>query len=374
MITFQKTLKNNFLLFFFAATCIYLALYFVSVRSETNIGSEGYFTLIENASLPILLTDQRQQFNLQIGALIQNTPVTQIRIFDTQGELLFRVQNTASGDNTNGSTTLRKPLLFEGTAAAILELDIQSNQREKINTWPNELWLAIIAGISALTIVATAIFLQRKLAQSDTYGVNDGDDASPETEITPALRNHLTSSAHLILVARVLFPTDRSDASGDSLTEYLNELCKTICGMAKIYGAKPMSISANTLVFVIEGPINKQLTRQATMLCWGITQLTEENTQHKGLKPSIQSYIVSPTNLKTQPKQSLAYWTELDVFCSSDHATEAYISEPINNKLDRVSFNLAAEKNQLLRIVSVSDTIKKLWRNQRLQLDKKNEH
>jgi len=377
LIKFPKTQKNNFLLFFFAVICIYLALYFVSTRSESAIESEGYFQLVENASLPILLADQKQQFSLQIGALIRSTPIAQVRIFGTNGELLFRVQNTVSSNKTSGFTTLSKPLLFEGTEEALLEVDIRSNK--KTDTWLTKLWLAIPAAVTGLAFVAIATFLQRHAPPRDADAAASGKNAlsvnaPSQTEITSSFHDHLTNNAHLILATRILLPANSFDAPSELLTERLDQLSETICGMAKIYGAEPISVAANSLIFVLEGAINKQLAHQATMLCWGLTQIANEQPQQKDLQLSVQSYVIDPTNLTAQSKTQLAYWTELDTFCTSGNAAEAYLSKPVDKLINPESFELTTGKNKLLLITSASDAIKKLWRNQRLQLDKKNEH
>lgn len=372
MIAFLNTHKNNLLLFFVAFICSFVALHVGSAQSEKNTGVEGYFQLVENASLPILLADQRQQFNLQVGALIHDTPIIQVRIFDTEGELLFRVQNTAS-NQIEGTATISNPLLFEGAAEGLLEVDI--NDQQETGSWLLSVWRVILATFISLAVTLSAFFLQRfsatKTLPDDT--ANAGSEPSRESAFSEVEKLPLGNS-HLILVARTLLPANSFDTPDHSLPERLNQVSETVFGMAKIYGAKPISVTANNLIFVLEGAANAQIVHQATMFCWGLTQIANEQSQSTKPDLAIQSYVVDPSSLNAKPEQKLSYWTELDALCASGHAADAFLSRSLVDHIDVSSFELNSSKKELMRIRGASEAIQKLWRNQRRQLDKKNEH
>ena len=373
LIAFLTTHKNNFLLFFVAFICSFIVLHISSAQSEKNSDLEGYFQLVENASAPILLADQRQQFNLQIGALIRNTPIAQVRLFDTEGELLFRVQNTAAGNTTEGVTRMSNPLLFEGVVEGLLEIDIQSSQ--EVDSWLPLVWRGFFATCIALMVAMSSVVLQNKQAAKNmlTRTASATDENSKELVFSVA-ETLSKSNPHLILVMRTLLPANSFDTPDHSLSERLDQVSRIVFGMAKIYGAKPVSITANNLIFVLEGTVNRQAVHQATMFCWGLTQIANEH--HQGAKPglAIQSYVVDSESLNTDPEQQLSYWTELDAVCASGHAADAFLSGALAKHIDSSSFELRPGKKELVRIGEASDGIQKLWRNQRLQLDKKNEH
>lgn len=358
-----KTLLVFFLCFSIAAfTLVQLA--GKKNHSETNLN--GYFQLVENASLPILLADQKEQFSLQIGALVQDTPVIQVRIYDKAETLLIRVQNSSAQTAQEEIITLRNPLLFEGSTAGFLEIDLDP----KVAYSGAGILGAFLVAVLLSLISTAALFLFSASERAITSG-DISPSPSPNPTTDPLENQQATESAaealanpHLLVVVKTLPPAQIPDET--SLLQQVSSLSETISEMARIYAAEPLSTAANNMAFTIRGGTDKQSLRQATMLCWGLAELTAESTEPE-CDMEIQSFVLNPRDLSSNNRPSLNYWTEIDMRCKVGRTAGAFIAKSLTDGVDSASFELTPSGGDFLRISDATSSIKKLWQNQRAQ-------
>lgn len=316
---------------------------------------DGYFQLVENASLPILLSNQKERFNLQIGALVQGTPILQVRIFDNAENLQFRVQNTTDHESSTTPITIANQIFFENNSVGVLEIDIDSTAAQSSSSQTK------ISFCFALLIAVLITALSKVLPVKHVRPAATRQHKNHEQE---TIKSDISLLDSQLLLVRV---KNSSNSSREDIAA-LGELSAKICQISDLYNAELVSTGINTLVFKLNGSEEKYGAHQAAILCWGLVQLGNEEPNGHGLSQmSVECYALSSLELSSPPKISFALLSELGEKCPPGKASGAYLSELLAENADSRSFELTPTTQSFVKITGTSSAIKKLWKNQRLQ-------
>lgn len=362
----NTTKRTRKVLIFFLGTFLFffIALLIAPSPASSTKVLDGYVQLIENAAVPIFLVGQEQKASLQLGSLIQNTPIQQIRIYDTSSNLLLRIQNTVELPSSNSLETFKRQVSFEDSFAGILELDIEpTTQTSRTAT---TFVFAVIATIFA-TLVTGLLILSSRYPQIFNLDIQIRTPKTAKTSLgrKQSLGTQKFPTEQNLLVLVRIRTQQENEKQEANLSEQNFQLAELIGNLADIYGAKPVSCTSNTLVYTIPGKPNSQNIQQSLVLCWGLAQLSNESTQDENAIPSIQAHVIDSEDLSSSTDEFSNYMQELESRCASDHAASAYIGNSLTSKVDSAVFELSQADNEFMKVSEAAASIKNLWKNQR---------
>ena len=322
--------------------------------------------MVENVSLPIFLAENRDQFNLQIGALIQTTPIYQVRIYDNSNALLFRVQNTSEAPKE--TNTLSDQLYLEESAVGRIEVDLVS-----VESYAHIYRALFSAIVSAMFATLAQRYLSARI--SDKSGITHTNSA---TNLTEASGNAAVDQTHnaadenifntallekpgvLIIVRSMPHSTDAS-AEDEPREKTLN----TVLEIAALYDIEIINRRKHSIALLLDGLPNGQNCQRAMVFSWGITQLADEQSANGEKYTGIQTHVFDNQELDTEETLE-DFWSNVESMITNMQDLGVFFSGALESKVDKTLFGLRPHTDHLVQVISASETIQKLWSNQRL--------
>jgi len=318
--------------------------------------------MIENTVTPLLLSERAIGSSPQLAALIQDTPIAQVRLIEPPSTLLARALNVSEPDQTRGITTSQRSVKFEGHEIGILEIDTWSSpqtQKQSFLSW--SVFAAFIIG-GVFTLALSAQSLVRRYTTETVASEGGPDNGLPES-ISSRTHLHFDKSQLLVVIK-----TGKGEHGEELSNEGNSELAENIQQLADLYNAELFSISSHQLCFKLAGKSSRQHIQHALVFAWGITQLSSSQLATGESTPPIQSYVIDDKEIDADPEKAYSYLIELENLQSESVHAELVISSTLAPLVDEASFVLDEEGNRFSVVKGASIAIRRLWDNQRSRL------
>lgn len=232
-----------------AAISLLIVLLTVSFTRSTSQDAEAYLTLLGNLTLPYLISGDQVGLQQSLDLVIQDTPVLEARILNTENRPLVQVVNRGSTGGTESEPTeLASELVLEQTLLGTLTISVAQGET-------NSPAFLIVLALVALGFTLSPLFLKQ--------------DAM--IKVTPAQLPSNRSRNRFVIAISISPIVEQLKQQGASSSKKLHLMLKIIRQLAPSYGLEYVALNGDMLVLQTNSD-DKLSLRQAVVFSWNACQ------------------------------------------------------------------------------------------------------
>ena len=357
MTTFSRSHQQKIALILGLVVVAFLVFQTAPRNAPSDGQQETIVQIVENTTIPILLAGSSEQHHLQLNAIIQRTPVAQIRLFELSDNMLLRVQNGAIAIDDPSIRTVSRNVAFEGNVIGRFEVDIRQTHADNQSAY--RLWsLAVTLGLGGL--LTLILFWTQWTSASTAEAENTITAADDDPHARPNTPTHVSTQHEGLLIAIKVGSAFTGPAATEAFVDRIERL-------ADIYDTELVSTAPQRLLLRIHGKPNYQRIQQALVLSWGLTQLIEEPFFNGHPAPTLSVGIVDGRELQPHVASSYAYWNAVESMLQDISTGKASIQTPLAKKVDGNSFDISTG-DDWSEIQEASGAIRRLWERQKANI------
>jgi len=327
--------------------------------------SSSQMNLLQNAVIPIYLSENRSASIRQLENLIQETDIRQIHVYTSDQQLVAQVLNSSVPEDFRETRIENVPMVFQGTMAGSFQIDIAYAATEpKIaeQTWGiilKSVLITAIAWVLTCCYLLTLKWLLPKLyTRSRQPGILENTNTGKQVEQGSSLLTYI-------------YPIPDQALSQDpkALKECLTSFSRKLESHLRIYGGRILSFSDERLICRMAAGQSQNDLQQALTFCWGVARpMIYRNDEHQ-FKLDVKS-LLHKTETPAKSGDLYKALSEIDKNMEQtiiQNSQGAHITDKILLALDSSSnFDhiQSKEHSELHQILSVKKSVDALWQKQ----------
>ena len=345
---------------------------FLNEPREFNHFSDSQRNLLQNAVVPIYLSENRSASIRRLENLIQETDIRRIHVYTSDQKRVAQVLNASVPEELRETQIENMAIVFQGTLAGSVQLDIA---HAKMASTTAEDSFAILAKSGVIAFVAWLLsslywsFRNWLLPGMHTRTRQPGilDRESPFSEYSQS-HPQPSGTGSSLLIYIYLLPEENLMQNPVALRECLSSFARKLDSHLRIYGGRILSISEDRFICRMATGHSQHDLQQALTFCWGIARPMIYRSEAGQFQMEIKS-LLHKTEIPAKSGNLYRAISEIDaslegaVIKSSQnaHISNRVLSAPGSTNFDHVK---SQDHPALHQILSVKKSVDVLWQKQ----------
>lgn len=366
---FQKPTYNYIAAWVGVFLCIILTQTTLDEKQQDKPAlSNSEANLLQNAIIPVYLSEDRSASIRQLENLVQGTDIRQIHIYTSDQQLVAQVLNASAPTAFRETQIENMPMTFQGTMAGSVQLDIAY---AKIESKAVETFQATASKSLAITFIAWVLVTLYLSISKWLLPRLHTKNRAPGVLESRTTEQQNTETSLLLYV----YPLPEAALSQEQAAkqECLGSFSNKLENHLRIYGGRILSVSEKRIVCRMAAGQSQADLQQALTFCWGIARPMLYRHNEQTFRLEVRS-LLHRTRLPAKSGNLYRAISEVDARMEAavtESPQGAHISEQLLSALDSSSnFDHIKSKEHpdVHAILSVKKSVDALWQKQELMV------
>lgn len=353
---------------------IWVGLFICAFIAQINLGnssntpaptiSESQKNLIQNAVVPIFLSEDKMAPVSQLQSLIQDTDIEQIKVYSSDRQLIADILNSKAPESTNTNIIDSFPVTFQGTLAGSVQIEVvdTAEYQSFIGNLVPVFIRSLIISLTAVAFVGIYLVLNKQFVSKLAGNHRKVDLLEPEAKM--GIGNQGSS----LLLYIYPLAEETLQANEIALKECMASFYRKLENHLLLYGGRVISLSNERIICRMPMGQSTNDHQQALIFTWGMARIFLFKFEHSQYQLKIKTLLHKTSSAAKSGQlyraiSEIGSTTEGDIIKSKDHA---HISENLLNSFSQSDFAYQALNKDLgiYRISTIKKSLETLWQRQ----------
>ena len=319
--------------------------------------------LIQNATIPIFLSEDKTAATGQLRNLIQDTNIRQVRIYSSDKQLIAEAINGSVPQGSTQTLMDTLPISFQGSLAGSVQIDIAISAEENANS---EFFSALLNSV-LITLGAGLVFFLYQFSYKE-FAPRLLIKQTSTAILTPEKTTSPQSIGSSILLYIYPIADKQLQADEQLLQECIASFYRRLEEHLRVYGGRILSLSKDKIICRMPSSQSSNDMQQALIFAWGMARPWVYKHEHQQHRLTVKS-LLHKTHTAAKSGHLYRAITEIDnhtetILIQGGHY--AYISAEMLSSLDSTDFESIriAEQQNLYGILRIKKSLETLWQKQ----------